>query len=738
MQCLHFRLGRRAAACAVGFALVVSSSPLALRADGPARPKAVQPSPTTTPEAPPDETQKSPAVLEKLVNSAAFLEATAANGQTWRGTGWVYDQDRRLMITNMHVVAAPDKKELKSVGAWFPVVKDGEAIHDIDYYAKNVPQIPVTIIYTDNVRDLALVQLASLPQNVKALALAAKSAPVGSLLHSLGGLPRGSQGLFIYTQGTSRAVYKRGIAVGGPIQVLETQMPLNQGNSGGPIVNDDGKIVGVFEGLNIEQGVQLVNMCIDVSEVRKFLDAALPHVEPKSAADLNARGDLHYEAGRYNAALTDYNAALKLEPKNAEAISNRGWVMYQKDDKQTALAEFNAALAISPELKYARWGRATIRRDEGEYEQSLEDFTEAIRHTEDAADLANLYNERGNTHYAAEDYEAALADYDQAIAKKPDLAWAHANRGDALMELKRYDEGFPALDKAILLNNKEAQFWNIAGNAWFARERYDFAANMYGNAINLDPASAVYYRNRGGAQRLAAQYQGATEDLVKAIELAPSEDDYWNELGLAWFDAGRFDLAATSFAKAIDLDGANSTYYGNRGHSLHNQGLHEQAIADLTKAIADDDAALYRKLRGQSYQALGNHTKAKVDFAKAVELDPEYKLHDRKYIQINNNSGVELKVYVQFYTLGSDDKWHWYPSNPSDGEMMTYTFAPGEKMYLLHKDRYIKANRARVWAEGGGKEWPKWRDSDNILVPPSGYLSTSDDQDTETLNFNAN
>lgn len=724
---------------AAALAFAVSATPCSFaQGDGPARSKALQSPTEESPSETTKESAKPPAVYDKLVNSVAYLDALTASDQSWHGTGWVVDAERRLLVTNLHVVGATDKKELKKVFAWFPVMKDGEVNHDIDFYAQNVPQIPVTILYTDELRDLALVQAASLPKNVVALPLAKKSAPVGSDLHSLAGLPRGSYGLFIYTEGTSRAVYKRGLALGGPIQVLETQMPLNQGNSGGPIVNDNGEVVGVFEGLNVEHGVQLVNMCIDISEVHKFLEEALPHVSPKTAAELNARGDLHYNAGRYNAALGDYNAALKAEPKNADALSNRGWVMYQKGDTATARAEFNAALAINPNLMYACWGRAMLERDEGETEKSLEDFTQAIRYTEDAAELANLYNERGNTHYAAEDYEAALADYDRAIAQKADLAWAHANRGDALAELKRYDDAFAALDKAIALDRKEAQFWNIAGNAWFAKERYDFAANMYGNAINIDPNSAIYYRNRGGARRHAAQYQPATEDLAKAVELAPKESENWNELGLAWFDAGNFQNAAISFGKAIDLKGDNATYFGNRGHAYRNAGQYQEAIADLSKSIAMEDSALYRKLRGESYQALGNHTKAKSDFTKAVELDPEYKWHDRKYIQINNNTGVELKIYVQFYTLGGDDEWHWYPSNPSDGQTMNYTFAPGENMYLLHKDRYIKGSRARVWAEGDGKEWPKWRDSDYLLVPPSGYLSTSDDQDTETLNFNAN
>jgi len=70
--------------------------------------------------------------------------------------------------------------------------------------------------------------------------------------------------------------------------------------------------------------VKLVCMSIDVSELREFLDDALPLVEPQTVADWNRRGDLHYENKRYDLALADYNAALRLDPRNAEAKSNRG------------------------------------------------------------------------------------------------------------------------------------------------------------------------------------------------------------------------------------------------------------------------------------------------------------------------------------------------------------------------------------------------------------------------------
>jgi tetratricopeptide (TPR) repeat protein len=636
----------------------------------------------------------------------------------------------------MHVASPSERGPVKSLVAWFPVVKDGEAIHEVQYYVQNVEQIPITVIYSDATRDLALVRLASLPKGVHAFRLADKSAATGEQLHSLGGYPRGSRGLFIYTQGTSRATYQRSIATGGTIRVLETQMPLNQGNSGGPILNDQGEVVAVFEGLMIEPGVQLVNMCIDLSEVRAFLEAAEPLIDPQSVADWNRRGDLHYEAGRYELAFADYTSALERDPKNAEATSNRGWVYYQQGDAETALAEFNAALQLDPALVYGLWGRGTIWRDRHEKEKAVQDFTDAIRHAEETSQRGDLFNERGNTYYASEDYTNALADYDRAIETRPDQAWPHANRGDALARLGRYDEALESLGKAIELAPNTAEFWNLAGNVWFERERYDLAITMYTNAISRNEKEPMYYRNRGGATRLAGQPLEALADLQKAVELAPANADFWNELGVALRDAGRYDLALSAFTKSIELQPDDAVYLKNRGDAAQRQGAHQQVIDDLTRAIALQDSAELRVMRGNSYQALGDPKSAQKDYQKATELDDSYQLYDRRYLKVVNDTGQDLTVSLVYYTKTKSGTWQWFPAKPGEGNSVQYTFTPGESGILYHDDWKVNANRVRLWAESSDRIWPAYRDTDLILAPEGGYLTNEGDFATFLFNFN--
>lgn len=704
-------------------------------ADGPTKPQSGSQKPESTSSDRPSPPADFKTVYNELLHVTCHIEAFDKKNVNWCGTGWIVDAPRRLIVTNHHVACPKERAEVREVFAWFPVIRKGEAIHDIDYYVKSVKKCGAKLIYADATRDLALMQLDHLPDAVRPVTLSEDSPPTGARLHSLGGFPRGSKGLFIYTQGTTRAVYKRNIATGGQIQVIETQMPLNQGNSGGPIVDDQGHLVGVFEGLNIEPGVQLVNMCIDLSEVQAFLKEGLPLAEPKSAAEFNKRGDLHFESERYDLAMADYNQALKLDPKDVAGTSNRGWVHHQRGDLETALAEFHAALKLDENFANALWGRGMVYRDQEKYEPSIADFTAAIRHATEAKDLAGLYNERGNTYAAENKYELALADFDRAIEKDPTLAWPHANRGEALGNLKRYDEAFASIDKAIALDNKNAQFWNIAGNIWFDRERWDFAINMYTNAIQRDPKTAMYFRNRAESQRRQQRYQDAIGDMIKSLELDPQQHEHWNELGLSWFDAGRYDQAVIAFSKSVELSPAVATYFRNRGDAQQRLAQHQAAIDDLTKAITIEDTAELRKMRGNSYQALGKASLAKADFEKATAADPSNKLYDRKYIRVVNETSEKLKVYMKYYTYTTDKEWKWFPTSPDKAGAASYTFEPGESAILYHQEWKVNGNRFRIWAEAGGRTWPEFRDKDFAPVPEGGYLTSDEDYDTATFRF---
>ncbi len=295
-------------------------------------------------------------LYELILHGTAWVRAMEVTDgravEQWYGTAWVYDVRRGLLMTNEHVVHDHDEVEL-----FFPVAVDGELQTDPDYYRKNVKPTIATVIDRDARLDLALIQVPKLPAGVRALPLAARSPRPGERLHSVAGLPCASEGLWIYSAGETRQVYRRTNALGHFTQMVESQMPSNKGNSGGAIVNDWGEVVAVCEGMSVDPTVYLLTMFVDLSEVKSYLEEVLPLVDPTDAELWYRRGYRRHNQLRYDQAAKDYNQALKLNPRLAPAIMNRGWVFYTKRDFRTALADFDAALKLDPEMTPAYQGR---------------------------------------------------------------------------------------------------------------------------------------------------------------------------------------------------------------------------------------------------------------------------------------------------------------------------------------------------------------------------------------------
>jgi S1-C subfamily serine protease len=188
------------------------------------------------------------------------------------GTGSLVSLKKRLVLTNYHVVGNKD-----AAVVYFPIyVKNGEVVSERKIYTSGKTGIPGKVVARDSKKDLALIQLEVVPKGAQEVVLAAKSPSPGQRLHSIGN-PGASGALWSYTQGTVRQVYTKKWRIRGDdafdidAKIVETQSPINQGDSGGPVLNDRGELVAVTQGHVNDDQARLVSIFIDVSEVRALL-----------------------------------------------------------------------------------------------------------------------------------------------------------------------------------------------------------------------------------------------------------------------------------------------------------------------------------------------------------------------------------------------------------------------------------------------------------------------------------
>ena len=328
------------------------------------------------------------------------------------GTAWVVDRERRLLFTNFHVIAS-GKEASDQVQLVFPEFRDGEVIAERNYYMDDLTTRAVSakVVQADPERDLALIEADSLPDTAKALPLAKKGVRAGDEVSSIGN-PGVSDALWVFNKGVVRSVYKQGGE-----RIVETQNPLNPGDSGGPMVNAAGEVVAV--NVAVDREGSLVSFGIDQSEMKTVLnDFTNAPAVPKNAsigkgADAHvARGDAARVAKQYDKAIVEYTAALKIDPKSLAALRQRAWVNNEIHQFADGAADCTAALEIAPDDLFALRERVYAWKHLDKFARVVQDCDRILQiQPNDAAallDRGSAYEELDFLDKAHDDYETAF------------------------------------------------------------------------------------------------------------------------------------------------------------------------------------------------------------------------------------------------------------------------------------------------------------------------------------------
>jgi S1-C subfamily serine protease len=213
----------------------------------------------------------SPDAYRQLLRSTGWVVVPTA-GKVSTGTCFVADRRRRLVITCRHVVG-----DAAEAVVYFPAFDKGKVIVEADYYLHHVAALAGRVVARDGARDLAVIRLDALPDDLQELPLAAENPDPGEDVHLVGnsGLADGGL-LWRYTHGEVRLTYQKKVKTSEGVRkvgVVETQAPVNRGDSGGAVVNDRGQLVGVAA--SYSAGERLVSANTDAHEVKTFLAEVL-------------------------------------------------------------------------------------------------------------------------------------------------------------------------------------------------------------------------------------------------------------------------------------------------------------------------------------------------------------------------------------------------------------------------------------------------------------------------------
>ena len=188
------------------------------------------------------------------------------------GTGSIIDKNGTI-ITNWHVVG-----NAKKLHIWL-MPDDPEKMDE--RLLMHEPNFVGTVINRNKRKDLALVKVEGFPKNIKIIRFGKTSnAPVGSTVYAIGH-PSGEAWTFSSGMVTQiRPNYAWNYEDSShKANVIQHEVPTNPGNSGGPLLDEKGLMVGVNS--FVRTNTQLINFSVAIEEVKAFLKEEIKEDKPE-------------------------------------------------------------------------------------------------------------------------------------------------------------------------------------------------------------------------------------------------------------------------------------------------------------------------------------------------------------------------------------------------------------------------------------------------------------------------
>jgi tetratricopeptide (TPR) repeat protein/DNA-binding CsgD family transcriptional regulator len=278
-------------------------------------------------------------------------------------------------------------------------------------------------------------------------------------------------------------------------------------------------------------------------------------------------------------------------------------------------------LPTTPEVLEKESNRLLV---EGDYEEYLKfNYQQRIEKILEIKELlaekhqkvirrANLFFKMGNLLVAVNEYERAIASYNEAVKTIPMYYQAIYNRGIALQNLERIEEAIASFDEVVKMKPNFYLAWN-----------------------NLGALLCDYFQ----------QYEEAIIAFDEAIYLKPESHEAWYNRGIALFHSGRFKKAIASLKKALKIKPDNH----KAGNALNELNRLQEA-ASYDKAILKPDNADYSlcyKLESLSSGVI------RYEQDKLIADEFSLSWHERLSEEIPEQSAASRESIIS-WLLGSD------------------------------------------------------------------------------------
>ena len=305
------------------------------------------------------------------------------------------------------------------------------------------------------------------------------------------------------------------------------------------------------------------------ASVLSYLDpftalAALADTEPLKATTLARRlirshhadakwahnliGTIRVNQGDFPAAITEFEAALKLDPRFKPALANLGQALGASGDSARARTELGRLKALYPRSVFAAEGLADLARAAGDNATAVALLVEA-------------------------------AEWDPASPRY------FAKAGKIELDAGRQKEGEDLLRRALEIDPGYLPAFAFLAGRHLAAGNYESAEKIYRDAADYAPDDADAQMSHGRILTILRRCGDAVPRFERAIQLAPGTADYIRQLAECQLILGKPDLALATISRALEIAPTEAAFHIVQANALRDLGRKEEAVAAYRKYL---------------------------------------------------------------------------------------------------------------------------------------------------------
>ncbi len=410
-----------------------------------------------------------------------------------------------------------------------------------------------------------------------------------------------------------------------------------------------------------------------------------------SADEHRERGMIAFDRSAFELVWQSFDRAIALDPGHASDLINRALAANALGRPDDALRDMDNAVALAPDAATVYVSRGNLLLSLGRLDEALTDFDRALEHAPEVgaqvgkgialigsdraaeaeailsaalelhAGHALVYHNRGVARHEQGLFEAAIGDYEQALALDPQLSSALAMRAEACLRLGRLQQAQQSAARAVELEPQSAIAHHRLGLVLRALGDSEAALRAWASALRCPDAEQVHVlADRGRLLLELGRYEEARIDLDRQLERDPNPEIYalrafvWSELGepqkciddcttaltlepsaieallisgLAHTARGATEEALEAYdavlARAADSPEYRSLAGIQRGYVLLERGALEDAIVGFSEALRYGAVDRGYIGRGLAFYCTGQLERAADDFLSALRCHPD-------------------------------------------------------------------------------------------------------------------